>query len=83
MNLLEGVFLGVLNSIRLTVSLEQLSIVNEIGMLSCVRMTFVNNEEFDWSLVTELSCVEIVFLFFKYSSVLNCDVFNVSSFSSV
>ena len=63
---LEGAFLGVLNSNRLAVSLEELSIVNEIGMLSCFSKTFVINEECDWSLVTELSSFdEIVFSFFK------------------
>ena len=45
---------------------EELSIVNEIGMLSCFSKTFVINEECDWSLVTELSFFdEIVFSFFK------------------
>ena len=64
---LEGVFPGVLNSNRVTVSLKELSIVNEIGMLSCFSKTFVINEECDWSLVTELSSLdEIVFLFSKH-----------------
>ena len=44
---MENDFFGALNSIRLTVSLKELPIVNEIGMLVFVIKTFVINEDCD------------------------------------
>lgn len=65
--MLEEVFLEVLKSIRLSVALDEVSIVNDTEMLFYFSKKFVINEECFWCLVTILPRFdETVFLFQKY-----------------